>query len=186
MKRRYLLLLSVIPVVLALVFLIPFLKADTSSPQAALSATPNEIAELVEIIKIWKLVDAVSPTSEQKVPLLTQFNKLEKLKMQYRQQHRQSMNRLKQLQTTPLDSKVGHAELQTALTHHSEIENGFIAERQKIMDELNQTLTVEQQAQFVLFSYSYRQELKKALQTLIALQEQGRGKDILAAKSVIK
>jgi hypothetical protein len=183
MKRRYLLLLSVIPVVLALVFLIPLIKADAPSPRPT---TPSELAELVEIIKIWKLVDAVSPTSEQKVPLLTQFNKLEKLKMQYRQQHRQSMNRLKQLQTTPLDSKVGHAELQTALTHHSEVENGFIAERQKIMDELNQTLTVEQQAQFILFIYSYRQELKQALQNLIVLQGQGKTKDILAAKSMIK
>ena len=183
MKRRYLLLLSVIPVVLALVFLIPLIKADAPSPRPT---TPSELAELVEIIKIWKLVDAVSPTSEQKVPLLTQFNKLEKLKMQYRQQHRQSINRLKQLQTTPLDSKVGHAELQTALTHHSEVENGFIAERQKIMDELNQTLTVEQQAQFILFIYSYRQELKQALQNLIVLQGQGKTKDILAAKSMIK
>ena len=129
------------------------------------------MAELVETIKIWKLVDAVSPTSEQKLPLLSQFNKLEKLKMQYRQQYRQSMNRLEQLQATPVDSKIELAELQSALTHYREVENGFIAERQKIMDELNQILTVEQQAQFVLFSYSYRQELRKTLQTLIALQE---------------
>ena len=183
MKRRYLLLLSVIPVVLALVFLIPLIKADAPSPR---STTPSELAELVETLKIWKLVDAVSPTAEQTVPLLTQFNKLEKLKMQYRQEHRQSMNRLKQLKTTVLGSQAGPAELQTALTHHSEVENGFIAERQKIMEEINRILTVEQQAQFVLFSYSYRQELKKALQTLIVMQEQGKAKDILAAKSVIK
>ena len=183
MKRRYLLLLSVIPVVLALVFLIPFLKADTPSPRPT---TSSELAELVETLKIWKLVDAVSPTAEQKLPLLTQFNRLEKLKMQYRQEHRQSMNRLKQLQTTMPDPQAGHAELQTALTHHSEVENGFIAERQRIMDEINLILTVEQQAQFILFTYSYRQELRKALQTLIVLHEQGKTKDILAAKSVIK
>ena len=183
MKRRYLLLLSVIPVVLALVFLIPLIKAEAPSPR---STTPSELAELVETLKIWKLVDAVSPTSEQTVPLLTQFNRLEKLKMQYRQEHRQSMNRLKQLQTTTLDSQVGHAELQTALTHHSGVENGFIAERQKIMEEINQILTVEQQAQFILFTYSYRQELKQALQNLIALQGQGKTKALLAAKSVIK
>ena len=183
MKRRYLPLLAVIPVVLALVFLIPFIKADAPSPRPT---TPSEMAELVETLKIWKLVDAVSPTTEQKLPLLTQFNKLEKLKMQYRQEHRQSINRLEQLQTTVVDSKARHTELQTTLTHHREVENGFIAERQKIMEELNQILTVEQQAQFVLFSYSYRQELKKALQTLIALQRQGKTKDILAAKSLIK
>jgi hypothetical protein len=183
MKRRYLPLLAVIPVVIAVVFLIPFIKKADTSPRPT---TASEMAELVETIKIWKLVDAVSPTSEQKLPLLSQFNKLEKLKMQYRQQYRQSMNRLEQLQAIPVDSKIELAELQSALTHYREVENGFIAERQKIMDELNQFLTVEQQAQFVLFNYSYRQELKQALQTLIALQEQGRGKDILAAKSAIK
>ena len=183
MKRRYLPLLAVIPVVLALVFLIPLIRADAPSPR---STTPSEMAELVETLKIWKLVDAVSPTSEQKLPLLTQFNRLEKLKMQYRQEHRQSMNRLRQLQATSIDSKTEQAELQTALTYHREVENRFITERQKIMDEINQILTVEQQAQFVLFSYSYRQELKQALQTLISLQGQGKSKDILTAKSVIK
>lgn len=182
MKRRYLPLLSVIPVVLALVFLIPLIRADAPAPR---STTPSELAELVETLKIWKLVDAVSPTAEQKLPLLTQFNRLEKLKMQYRREHRQSMNRLKQLQSTPISSNE-LTELQAALTHHQEVENGFVAGRQKIMDELNEILTVEQQAQFVLFSYSYRQELKQTLQTLIALQGQGKTKDILAAKSAIK
>ena len=183
MKRRYLLLLSVIPVVLALVFLIPLIKADAPSPR---STTPSELAELVETLKIWKLVDAVSPTSDQTAPLLEQFNRLEKLKMRYRQEHRQSMSQLRQLQTISIDPKTEQTELQTALAYHREVENGFIAERQKIMEEINQILTVEQQAQFVLFSYSYRQELKKALQTLIVLQEKGKTKDILAAKSVIK
>lgn len=183
MKRRYLLLLSVIPVVLALVFLIPLIRADAPAPRPT---TPSELAELVETLKIWKLVDAVSPTAEQQPPLLTQFNRLEKLKMQYRQEHRQSINQLKQLQSASLSSNVEPADLQAALTHHQKVETGFVTERQKIMEELNQILTVEQQAQFVLFSYSYRQELKQALQTLIALQGQGKTKDILAAKSVIK
>ena len=183
MKRRYLLLLSVIPVGLALVFLIPLIKADAPSPR---STTPSELAELVETLKIWKLVDAVSPTSEQTVPLLEQFNRLEKLKMQYRQEHRQSMSQLKQLQPISIDSKAEQAELQTALTYHREVEKEFITERQKIMEEINQILTVEQQAQFILFTYSYRQELKQALQNLIVLQGQGKTKDILAAKSIIK
>ena len=183
MKRRYLLLLSVIPVGLALVFLIPLIKADAPSPR---STTPSELAELVETLKIWKLVDAVSPTSEQTVPLLEQFNRLEKLKMQYRREHRQSMSQLKQLQATSIDSKAEQAELQTALTYHREVENEFVAERQKIMEGINQILTVEQQAQFILFTYSYRQELKQALQNLIVLQGKGKTKDILAAKSAIK
>ena len=54
------------------------------------------------------------------------------------------------------------------------------------MEELSQILTVEQQAQFAVFSCSYRQELKETLQTLIALQElgdKGKVKDVLVKKS---
>lgn len=163
--------------------MIPFLKADTPpTPQA----TPNAIAELIEALKIWKLANAVSPTSEQEVPLLTKFNKLEKFKAQYRQQHRSAMNQLKQLQATEIDSESKIDELQTALARYREVEDQFIFQRKKIMEELSQILTVEQQAQFAVFSYSYRQELKKTLQTLIALQElgdKGKVKDVLVKKS---
>ena len=161
--------------------MIPFLKADTPpTPQT----TPNAIAELIEALKIWKLANAVSPTSEQEVPLLTKFNKLEKFKAQYRQQHRSAMSQLKQLQATEIDSESKIDELQTALAR--EVEDQFIFQRKKIMEELSQILIVEQQAQFAVFSYSYRQELKKTLQTLIALQElgdKGKVKDVLVKKS---
>ena len=52
MKRRYLLLLSVIPVVLALVFLIPLIRADAPASRATV---PGELAELIETLKIWKV-----------------------------------------------------------------------------------------------------------------------------------
>lgn len=183
MKRPYLLLLAILPIVLALVLLIPFIQADTPPPQPA---PPSAMAELIEALKIWKLVDAVSPTSEQQAPLLSEFNKLEKLKAQYRQEHRGAMSRLKQLQTATVDSEAGRAELQAALAHYREVEDGFIARRKQTMEEINQILTVEQQAQFVVFSYSYRQELKKTLQTLIVLQERGKVKDLLVDKSSTK
>ncbi len=173
MHRRYLLLFTLLPLAFALVIVIPRIKAEAPPPRRT---TQNATAELVELLKIWKLIDAVSPESEQSVPLLTKFNELEDLKAQYRQEHREAINRLKQLETTKLDSDVKIPHLQTALDQYRETEENFIERRKNIKEEISKILTVEQQAKFEVFSYSYRQDLKQALETLIALQEHSRSK----------
>lgn len=173
MNRRYLLLFTLLPLAFALVIVIPRIKAEAPPSQ---QTTQNATAELVELLKIWKLIDAVSPESEQSVPLLTKFNELEDLKAKYRQEHRGAINRLKQLEATKLDSEVKLPELQTALDQYRQIEVNFIARRKKIKEEISQILTVEQQAKFEVFSYSYRQDLKQTLESLIALQEHPRSK----------
>jgi chromosome segregation ATPase len=170
MNRRYLLLFALLPLALVLVTIIPRIKAETSPHQ---QATQNATAELVELLKIWKLINAVSPAREQSVPLLAKFNDLEDLKTRYRQEHRRAMNRLKQLQAAEIDSEAKIADLKAALEQYHQVEDQFITQRKKIKGEINQILTVEQQAKFEVFSYSYRQDLKKTLQTLIALQELG-------------
>jgi anion-transporting ArsA/GET3 family ATPase len=166
MKHRYLLLFALLPVTLALVILIPRLKADTS-PQ---KANPKAMAELVEVLKIWKLINAVSPTAEQHGPLLMNFNELEKVKTQYRRQHRQAMDRLKQLKDVEIDSEAKRAEFKAALAHLQELESTFIDRRNQITEDINQFLTLEQQVKFRVFSDSYHRDLRKTLQTLIALQ----------------
>lgn len=173
MNRRYILFFALLPLALALVIVIPRITAE--APPAK-PASQNATAELVELLKIWKLIDAVSPESEQSVPLLTKFNELEDLKAQYRQEHRSAINRLKQLKTAKLDSEEKIAELQSALDEYRQVEDNFIAGRKKIKNEISKILTVEQQAKFEVFSYSYRQDLKQTLQSLIALQDQPRSK----------
>ena len=173
MNRRYILLFALLPIALALVIVIPRIKAEAPPSQ---SASQNATAELVELLKIWKLIDAVSPESEQSVPLLTKFNELEDLKAEYRREHRGAINRLKQLEGTKLDSETKMSELQTALDEYRQIETNFIGGRKKIKEDISQILTVEQQAKFEVFSYSYRQDLKQTLQTLIALQDHPRSK----------
>ena len=185
MKYRYLLVFTILPLAFALMVLIPRLKAETPPHQT----TPNATAELIELLKIWKLVNAVSPTSEQSVPFLAKFNELEELKSRYRQEHRRAIDRLKQLQTTEIDSAAKRAEIKTALDHYRAVEDNFIAQRKRIKEEINQILTVEQQAKFEVFSYSYRQDLKKTLQTLIALQEldsKSKTPDLHAVRTPVK
>jgi hypothetical protein len=179
-KYRYFLFLALLPVGLALVFLIPRIKAEPAPQQTPSSA----MAELIEALKVWKLVDAVSPTSEQEAPLLAKFNKLEKLKAQYRQDYKGAINRLKQLQETTIDADAKKKELEAALLHYYQVEDNFINQRKQILDELNQILTVEQQAKFVVFSYTYRKDLKDTLQTLAVLQElRDKDRDVIAAES---
>ena len=173
MNRRYIPLFAVLPLALALAIVIPRITAEAPPSQ---QASQNATAELVELLKIWKLIDAVSPESDQSVPLLTKFNELEDLKAQYRREHRGAINRLKQLETTKLDSEAKMSELQTALDAYRQIETNFIAGRKKIKEDISEILTVEQQAKFEVFSYSYRQDLKQTLQTLIALQDHPRSK----------
>jgi anion-transporting ArsA/GET3 family ATPase len=167
MKHRYLLLFSLLPVAVVLVILIPRLKAETSSPKTS----PEAMAELFETLKALKLINAVSPTAEQSGPLLAKFNELEKAKMQYRHKHRQAMNRLEQLNHTEINSEAERAESQGALNHLRNLEAGFIKHREKITEEINQILTLEQQVKFRVFTHNYRRDLRKTLQTVIALQD---------------
>jgi anion-transporting ArsA/GET3 family ATPase len=167
MKHRYLLLFSLLPVAVVLVILIPRLKAETSSPKTS----PEAMAELFETLKALKLINAVSPTTEQAGPLLAKFNELEKAKMQYRHKHRQAMSRLEQLKHARIDSEAKRTEFQGALNHPQNLETGFIEQRQKIIEEINQILTLEQQVKFKVFIHSYRRDLKKTLQAVIALQD---------------
>ena len=178
MKYRYLLILALLPVALALVILIPRIKAETPLPQRK---NPKAMAELIETLKIWKLVNAVDPTSDQAVPLLTKFNELEELKAQYRQEYRRAMKQLEQLKDAEVDSETKRAELQAALNHFRNLEENFIEQRKKTNEAINQILTLEQQVKFKVFIDSYRRDLKKTLQTLIALQNsasKGKLKDL--------
>lgn len=167
MKHRYLLLFSLLPVAVALVILIPRLKAEPPAPKTS----PEKMAELFETLKAWKLINAVSATTEQAGPLLAKFSELEKAKMQYRHKYRQAMNRLEQLNRTRIDSEAKKVEFQNALNHSQNLETGFIEQRKNIIEEINQLLTLEQQVKFKVFIHSYRRDLKKTLQTVIALQD---------------
>ena len=75
------------------------------------------------------------------------------------------------------------------LEHHLPTTALWTEQRKKIKEEINQILTVEQQAKFEIFSYSYRQDLKKTLQTLIALQEldsKSKAQDLHSDRTLIK
>ena len=144
--------------------MLPYLRAErpvTEPGKAQISS------ELIEALKIWKLIHAVSPTTEQLVPLLAKFNELEELKKIYRQNHRQIYDQLKRLQDDMRDVDVS----QKVLDDYRQIEEQFIQQRREIKSEINKILTVDQQMKFEVFSFTYRRDLRKTMQLLLSLQK---------------
>ena len=144
--------------------MLPYLRAErpvTEPEKAKISS------ELIEALKIWELIHAVSPTTEQLVPLLAKFNELEELKKLYRQNHRQIYDELKRLQDDMRDVDVS----QNVLDDYRRIEEQFIHQRREIKSEINKILTVDQQMKFEVFSFTYRRDLRKTMQLLLSLQK---------------
>ena len=144
--------------------MLPYLRAERPVPKLEKAQVSSE---LIEALKIWKLIHAVSPTSEQLVPLLAKFNELEELKKLYRQNHRQIYDELKRLQDDMRDVDVS----QNVLDDYRRIEEQFIHQRREIKIEINKILTVDQQMKFEVFSFTYRRDLRKTMQLLLSLQK---------------
>ena len=163
-SKRYIIPLALILLVVGIVVMLPYLRAErpvTEPEKAQISS------ELIEALKIWKLIHAVSPTTEQLVPLLAKFNELEALKKIYRQNHRQIYDQLKRLQDDMRDVDVS----QKVLDDYRKIEEQFIHQRREIKSEINKILTVDQQMKFEVFSFTYRRDLRKTMQLLLSLQK---------------
>ena len=163
-SKKYLLPLALLLLVAGIVVILPYLNAERPVPEPERSQITTEF---IEALKIWKLIHAVSPTTEQSVPLLAKFNELEELKKKYRRDHRQIYDQLKQLQDDIQDP----VSSQRVLDNYRQIEEKFIQRRREIKDKINEILTVEQQMKFAVFSFTYRKDLRKTLQLLLSFQK---------------
>ena len=163
-SKRYIIPLALISLVVGIAVMLPYLRAERPVPKLEKAQVSSE---LIEALKIWKLIHAVSPTSEQLVPLLAKFNELEELKKIYRQNHRQIYDQLKRLQDDMRDVDVS----QKVLDDYRQIEEQFIHQRREIKSEINKILTVDQQMKFEVFSFTYRRDLRKTMQLLLSLQK---------------
>ena len=163
-SKRYIIPLALISLVVGIAVMLPYLRAERPVPKLEKAQVSSE---LIEALKIWKLIHAVSPTTEQLVPLLAKFNELEELKKIYRQNHRQIYAKLKLLQDDMRDVDVS----QKVLGDYRQIEEQFIHQRREIKSEINKILTVDQQMKFEVFSFTYRRDLRKTMQLLLSLQK---------------
>ena len=163
-SKKYIILLALLSFIIGIVVMLPYLRAERRVNELGKSQFSPE---LVEALKIWKLIHAVSPTPEQSAPLLARFNELEELKKRYRRDHGQIYDQLKQLQGDTGDPSLS----QKALNDYRQLEEQFIHQRREIKDKINEILTVDQQMKFEVFSFTYRKDLRKTLQSLLSFQK---------------
>lgn len=132
----------------------------------------EEIPQLVEIIRIWKLVDELKLKEEQLVKFLPKERALSDLRKKYYEGMRMTRDQLEKL----LETNPSEAQLKSAMDAMDKTEAEYRQKSRQLEDERNATLTIHQKAKFIVFEYEYRHDmgrLIKSLQELSNLREQG-------------
>lgn len=131
----------------------------------------EDIPRLVEIIRIWKLVDELELKDNQLVEFLPRFKELNSLRSRYFRDRRNNMTTLTKL----LDTKSSEKEVKSAIEQFKAAEMSFYEKYRELDHALNSGLTVKQQAKFIVFEDKYRgdiRDLVKKLQDLSNLRDQ--------------
>ena len=139
--------------------LIPLKAEDTRKGE--------NIAEIVDVIYIWKLTNDLSLSQEQLMSFYPKFNQMQELREQYWIEKREALKNLKSLDE---QGNASEEELQTALDKLNEIESNFAQNMKTLRDELNSLLTLKQRVKFAISNDTFRRDVR---QVLIRLKELG-------------
>ena len=138
----------------------PSVKASTGDIDIRLSR--EEIPGLVEIIKIWKLVDYLELKEEQLARFLPKFKELDDLRKKHYGNRREALAELRKL----LEADSSEAQIKSALDHLRDIEAKYRQEEKQLEDTLNSILATKQQAQFVVFQDVYWRDMQRLVRNL--------------------
>ena len=134
----------------------------------------DDVPKLIEIIRIWKLIDSVEleRIGEDKLVLfLAKYKQLDKIRLQYHRDRSDHIEKLKKL----LEVNAEDAQIRIVLNDLRKMDENFRQKERQILDELNQSLTPKQQAEFIVFQDTHWQEMRQMvrnLKELSALKEQ--------------
>ncbi|HIE27115.1 TPA: hypothetical protein EYP66_07500 [Candidatus Poribacteria bacterium] len=145
--------------ILTSAILIPLKAEDTHQKE--------DIAGIVDVVRIWKLTSDLSLSKEQLTSFYPKFNQIEELRKQYWVERRKALKKLKILDER---GDASEEELQTALGQLYEIEDNFAKNVETLKDELNSQLTLRQQVKFAISNDTFRRDVR---QVLIRLKELG-------------
>jgi hypothetical protein len=138
----------------------PGTEIDTGGMDIRLSK--EEIPKLVEIIRIWKLVDELVLKEKQLVEFLPKFKELDSLRSKYYRDRRNAISKLRKL----LEANSSGDQLKPAMDEFRNAEMSFYQKYRQLEDALNSNLTVKQQAKFVVFQDKYRDDIRRLMRNL--------------------
>lgn len=127
----------------------------------------EEIPRLMEIIRIWKLVDELELNEGQLIEFLPRFKKLSELKHEYYGDRRRAMTELKKL----LEANAPETQLKPAVTKFNDTDTNYYQRYKQLHNTLNANLTVQQQAQFIVFEDKYRSDIRHLIRVLRDMSE---------------
>ncbi len=127
----------------------------------------EEIPHLVEIIRVWKLVDELGLNEDQLVKFLPNFKKQIDLVEEYSRNRREIVTTLSEL----LETNASAAELKSAIDKVRNSERNFFSTYGELNDALEANLNVKQQAKFIIFQDRYRRDMKRLTNALRKLSD---------------
>ena len=124
-------------------------KLSTKKPSKGIGIdlSKEEIPELVEIIRIWKLVDVLKLKEEQLVRFLPKERELGDLKKKRYDGWRTTRDELRKL----LETDPSESQLKSALDAMEKKEAEFRQKEKQLQNERNAALTIHQKAKFIVF-----------------------------------
>ena len=163
---------SIILIAILLALVLGFLLtigADTDNPDAkipvediGIELSREEIPKLVEIIRIWKLVDDLELKEEQLATFLPRFKELNDLRNKHYRSRREALTKLRVL----LEKNSSESKIKPAMDDLRKAEEQFLQKEKQLGDALNSSLTVKQQAMFVVFQDVYRRDMQRLMRNL--------------------
>ncbi|MFC1716469.1 hypothetical protein ACFL6S_22565 [Candidatus Poribacteria bacterium] len=148
--------------------------AETNSQEqrrprgANISLSSEEIPHLVEIIRVWKLVDELGLNEEQLVKFLPKFKELNDLRSRYYGDRRETVNEISKL----LEANASEDQLKPIADKFTDAEVNYYQTYNQLNDTLNANLTVKQRAKFIVFQDRYRSDIRRLIRTLRELSDQ--------------
>jgi len=159
-KKRLITITLIAAAALTSAILIPLKAEDTHKGK--------NIAEIVDVVYIWKLTNDLSLSQEQLMSFYPKFNQMQELREQYWIKKREALKNLKSLDE---QGDASEEELQTALDKLHEIEGNFAQNIKTLRDELNSQLTLKQRVKFAISNDTFRRDVRQMLIRLKDLVE---------------
>jgi len=138
---------------------------DNPENNQKFNLSPSDVPKLVEIIKVWKLIDEVELdeiNEDKMVIFLAKYKQLDKIRFKF---HRERAEAIKKLQND-LKSNSSEEQIKLALINIKKIESDYMQKEKQLMNAINASLSTKQQAEFIVFQDTYWREMRQMMKNL--------------------
>ncbi|MBN2379754.1 periplasmic heavy metal sensor [candidate division WOR-3 bacterium] len=144
----------------ALFLLIFAAVAGFAQPRPGMDRGGGRVLEMISAYRITRMTQELGLSDEQIATILPRLRERDSLEIACRKE--QSVD-YQSLETelgkrTPNERRIGEI-----MTRMQEREQAYQAELERVREEIMQTLTVEQQARFIVFEIQFEKELKELI-----------------------